>query len=122
MNTNREKMLETKAWLKETAKKIREMKVAIKEYQRQNGGCYPIDWFGKDTKKPCLHRLQALQEAYRMTHIAYSLARGKTLEQIEPNHRKDENGNRINPPDMTSVNAYLMGLLVTETQTETQTA
>lgn len=116
MNTNREKMRETKAWLKETAKKIREMKDAIKEYQRKNGGCYPTDWTGKDTTKPCLYRLKAMQRAYRMTHIAYSLARGKTLEQIEPNHRKDENGNRINPPDMTSVNAYLMDLLIKEEQ------
>lgn len=88
-----------KAWLKETTKKIREGKKAKKEYQRNKGGVYP-------------YGLGAMIYEYRHNHIAYSLARGKTIEQIESKHRVDENGNKRNPPSMSQVNSTLLTLLI----------
>lgn len=114
MNTNKEKMIEMKAWLKDAAKKIREGKKAIKEYQKGHGGCYPFDWGGKDSKAPCLYRLKALQSDYRHKHIAYSLAIGKPIDQIESKHGKDEFGNECNLPSMSLVNTILFGLLTHE--------
>lgn len=118
MNTNKEKMIEMKAWLKDAAKKIRESKKAIKEYQKGHGGCHPIDWGGKEPKAPCLYRLKALQSDYRHKHIAYSLALGKTMEQIESKHRKNELGVEPNLPNMSLVNTILLGLLTHEEVTQ----
>lgn len=110
-------MIEIKAWLKETAKKLREGKKAVKEYQRVNG-CHPIDWGNKNPNGPCITRLYMLRTEYRHKHIAYSLARGKTMEQIESKHRVDENGRETNLPNMSAVNAILMTLLITEEVTQ----
>ena len=113
MNVNKEEMMKMKAWLKETGKQIREMQRAIKDYQREHGGCYPYPW-GNDPKALSIGKLVALQDAYRNNHIAYSLARGKTMEQIESKHRTDENGRELNLPNMSEVNKILLSLLIKE--------
>lgn len=74
------KMKELKALLKEKATVIRNKKRETKEYQRKHGGC-------------CGGRqwtLIQLKQDYRHHHIAYSMLRGKTIEQIEgPNSNGD---------------------------------
>lgn len=75
MNT---KMKEMKEWLKSTTKEIRKYKEIYKDYQRKHNGEMNHD-YGK------YHELAV---AYRTNHIAYSLAKGNTLEQI-CRHMKD---------------------------------
>ena len=110
MNTNREEMQKMKAWLKVTAKQIREMKKQFKDAQRGAGESWKIGM-----------ALRPLQWNYRHNHIAYSLARGKTLEQIESKHKKDENGREMNLPNMSEANKILLTLLVKEEVMAVQT-
>ncbi len=65
-------MQEMKEWLKLTAKEIRRHKGIYKDYQRKNNGARNHDY----------GRYHSLATAYRTNHIAYSLAKGRTLEQI----------------------------------------
>lgn len=83
------KMQELKALLKTKATKIRECKRETKEYQRKHGGsCGGRQW-----------RLIAMKSSYRSHHIAYSMLRGRTIDQIEPVTNSD------NEPDWGIINA-----------------
>jgi hypothetical protein len=79
------KMKELKALLKEKAAEIRNKKRETKEYQRKHcGRCGGRQW-----------TLFAMKEDYRVHHVAYSLMRGKTIEQIEPNASTDPNWYKV---------------------------
>lgn len=69
------KMQELKDLLKQKATEIRELRIETKEYQRKHGGCCN----GRQWK------LQRMKQDYRAHHIAYSMLRGKTLDEIESN-------------------------------------
>lgn len=69
---------EMKTWLKENGKAIRALKLEIKESMRANNGCGGLQW---------THEI--MKDKYRNNHIAYSMARGKTYEQIESYTRPD---------------------------------
>ncbi len=100
----------TKKWLKEQAIKIKETKNNLKETQREN---LPyIDFHLEYCEEHVEHdkwatRLYNLEHdkknakrKFRYKHIACSLFRGKTLEQIEqPKHG--------NEPNMKTINSYL---------------
>jgi hypothetical protein len=68
------KMQELKALLKEKATEIRNKKIETKEYQRKCGGsCGGRQW-----------TLRLMRADYRKHHIAYSMLRGRSYEEIEP--------------------------------------
>lgn len=69
--TRKEKMMEMKEWLKSAAKEIRALKKEFKQEQRD-----------RKSIGPTYSRLIRLQWDYRAKHIAYSLARGRTMDQI----------------------------------------
>ncbi len=103
MNTNRIKMSEAKELIKKLAIEIKETKKEIKkrEKERQYAGAWQSSLIREKSQ-------------YRELLIAYSLAKGRTLEQIESKHKVDENKRRLNPPNMSNVNAILAGLLMSE--------
>lgn len=73
------KMQELKDLLKEKATVIRNKKQETKDYQRKHGGC-------------CGGRqwtLYHLKQDYRHYHIAYSMLRGRSIHEIEPNSNGD---------------------------------
>jgi hypothetical protein len=55
--------------------------------------------FGQLRNELHLHRVNEVRRAARMTHIAYALIKGRTLEQIEPN--------AATPPDWDAINKML---------------
>ena len=69
---------ELKVELKSLAEKIKESKVELKKYQRENGG-YDGGFYMS---------LYRLKYEYRHRHIAYSQLRGKTYEEIESKHTR----------------------------------
>jgi len=82
----------TKQWLKDQAVKIKKIKKEFKEAQRT----YTLTWQlyrEKNTSK----------REYRHRHIAYSLFRGRTMEQIEK-------PSPHNLPNMSHVNELLKEL------------
>ena len=68
------KLKETKEWLKNEATKIRKTKHAYKDAQRN--GRFHLIW-------DLALQLGTMKDGYRYRHIAYSLYRGRTMEQIE---------------------------------------
>lgn len=69
------KYSELKAKIKKLAKDITKKKAEMKDFQRNNngsGGSY-------------MWELYRLKSDYRHHHVAASLLRGKTMEEIEPN-------------------------------------
>lgn len=82
-----EKLNDLKAQLKDLAKRIRFTKKAVKQYQREHGGCHGA----------MVYVLIKLQNEFRCKHIAYCLIRGKEIKQIEqPREHNEPNMSRIN--------------------------
>lgn len=109
---NREEYIILKEELKTLANQIKTIKSQFKKaqrvfssYQREHGTYNQyfegkIDSAGWEKIRPgyneCYNAQGALQATveelkheYRAKHIVYSIARGRTIEQIEPNARKD---------------------------------
>ncbi|MFA7219141.1 MAG: hypothetical protein WC119_01270 [Synergistaceae bacterium] len=84
------KIKQLKEELKSLAKRIRQEKIALKEYQRNHGGSHGT--IGVN--------LSRIQREYRHKHIAYCLLRGRTIEQIEGKNRKG------NEPDTNLIQKY----------------
>lgn len=86
MEANKTEMKKMKQWLKDEAIRLRELKSEIKAEARAGhigkAGSLQYDLY--------LDRL-----TYRWNHIAYSMAKGKTYEQIE-SHTKDGNTPNMN--------------------------
>jgi len=74
-----------KSELKGIAKLIRENKIAVKNYQRKNGGSHGMIGYA----------LRRLQREYRHKHIAYCLMRGRTMEQIERKNRENNGADMV---------------------------
>ena len=70
-------MIELKNILKDEAAKLRELKASIKTTQKAGGIAGGMQW-----------DLQKGRAWYRHRHIAYSLLKGKTYDQIENNCRE----------------------------------
>ena len=83
---------EIKSELKDLVKRIRENKIALKAFQRENGGSQGMIGYA----------LKKLQREFRHKHIAYCLMRGRTIEQIERGGNKENNG-----PDMYYVKSIV---------------
>ena len=83
------KMTELREELKELAIQIREEKAECKEYQKEHGGKSYFEY-------------RTTARKYRHMHIAYSMLRGKTMEQIEPKHREGSL-----PPNVHEIDKYM---------------
>ena len=77
------KLQQLKVELKVLAKRIRQNKLALKEYQRQHYGNHGANGI----------ILRKLQWEYRHKHIAYCLLRGRTIDEIEQKTRDDNKRN-----------------------------
>ena len=84
------KLVQLKTELKGLAKRIRQNKIVLKNYQREHFG----------NQGAMGYALRRLQWEYRHKHIAYCLLRGRTIEQIENTHREG------NEPNVTLINKY----------------
>jgi len=82
---------EIKSELKDLVKRIRENKIALKAFQRENGGSQGMIGYA----------LKKLQGEFRHKHIAYCLMRGRTIEQIERKNKEN------NEPDMIYVKSIV---------------
>ena len=92
MKTNRKEMQETKQWLKDEAKVIRVLKKEMKNAMRTSpGSAWKLQ-----------SKLIEAKMHYRWNHISYSMARGKTYEQIEITIRKD------NEPNWSKIDSILI--------------
>lgn len=83
-----ENLKEMKTWLKENGKAIRALKIEMKNCMRTDiGSAWRLQ-----------NKLEDDKRAYRHNHIAYSMARGKTYDQIEAKtpRASDLNWNQIN--------------------------
>lgn len=94
------KLLELKRCLKERSDDIKKFRAELKEYQKINRG-----W---DNSRFSI--LKKMSKHYRHYHIAYSLLKGKTYDQIEKKCHED------NQPDMALIqeirNAYIENVCV----------
>ncbi|MDD5649795.1 MAG: hypothetical protein PHF86_05145 [Candidatus Nanoarchaeia archaeon] len=94
------KILNLKNYLKEQAAIIRTLTAELKLYQKSNSGA----------DGGYFKQLKYLAKDYRLHHIAYSLLKGKTYEQIEKCCAEN------NKPDMAKVqeikNAYTENVCV----------